>query len=263
LARADIAQPLLFAIQVGIVRALAAIGVQASGYFGHSVGEIAAAWGAGALSLAEAGRVVIVRSRQQQRTQGRGGMAAFALDHDSARDFLAEIESPLEIAAFNAARSVTVSGPAEEIERLAVAARGRGLGFRRLDLDFAFHSQEMDPIRDDLLTSLARLRSHPLEGRLVSTATGDAVGAQPLDAEYWWRNVRYPVRFAEAATRLIDDGYRIFLEIGRPPRTPQILPHGRAPLGGGRRTRAREPFKKRGRWRSVSGYSSPVPRFGV
>src|SRR5215469_12857097 len=93
LARADIAQPLLFAIQVGIVRALAATGIHASGYFGHSVGEIAAAWGAGALSLAEAGHVVIVRSRQQQRTQGRGGMAAFALAHDAARDFLAEIES--------------------------------------------------------------------------------------------------------------------------------------------------------------------------
>ena len=214
LARADIAQPLLFAIQVGVVQALRAIGIHASGYFGHSVGEIAAAWGAGALSLADAGRVVVARSRQQQRTQGTGGMAAVALAHDAARDLLAEIESPLEIAAFNAARSVTVSGPVDEIERLAVAARGRGLGYRRLDLDFAFHSREMDPIREDLLTSLAGLLSRPPEGRLVSTVTGEAVGAQPLDAEYWWRNVRYPVRFAEAAAGLIGDGYRIFLEIG-------------------------------------------------
>ena len=217
LARADIAQPLLFAIQVGVVEALRAIGIHASGYFGHSVGEIAAAWGAGALSLADAGRVVVKRSRQQQRTQGTGGMAAVALARDATRDLLAELESPLEIAAFNAARSVTISGPGVEIERLAIAARGRGLGYRRLDLDFAFHSREMDAIREDLLTSLAGLVSCPPEARLVSTVTGEAVGAQGLDAEYWWRNVRNPVRFAEAAARLIGEGYRIFLEIGPRP----------------------------------------------
>jgi phthiocerol/phenolphthiocerol synthesis type-I polyketide synthase C len=214
LARADIAQPLLFAIQVGVVEALRAMGIHASGYFGHSVGEIAAAWGAGALSLADAGRVVLTRSREQQRTQGTGGMVAVALADDATRDLLAELESPLEIAAFNAARSVTISGPGEEIARLAVAARRRGLGYRRLDLDFAFHSKEMDPIREDLLTSLAGLVSGPPDARLVSTVTGEAVGAQGLDAEYWWRNVRNPVRFAEAAARLIGEGYRIFLEIG-------------------------------------------------
>src|SRR5271168_3839735 len=70
MARADIAQPLLFAVQVGIVEALREVDVRASGFLGHSVGEIAAAWAAGALSLGEAGRVVIARSRYQQRTQG-------------------------------------------------------------------------------------------------------------------------------------------------------------------------------------------------
>src|SRR5205823_8095240 len=74
LARADIAQPLLFAVQVGIVRALGAIGIRAIAHLGHSVGEIAAAWASGALTLADAGRVVVVRSRHQQRTQGEGRM---------------------------------------------------------------------------------------------------------------------------------------------------------------------------------------------
>jgi len=83
MARADVAQPLLFAVQVGIVEALREVGVSASGYLGHSVGEIAAAWAAGALSLGEAGRVVIARSRHQQRTQGKGRMAALALAPDA------------------------------------------------------------------------------------------------------------------------------------------------------------------------------------
>jgi phthiocerol/phenolphthiocerol synthesis type-I polyketide synthase C len=72
----------------------------------------------------------------------------------------------------------------------------------------------MDPIREDLLESLAGLSSHSPDARLVSTVTGEAVKAEAFDAEYWWRNVRNPVLFAEAAAQLIGEDYRIFLEIG-------------------------------------------------
>ena len=214
MSRADIAQPLLFAVQVGIVEALREIGVSASGYLGHSVGEIAAAWAAGALSLREAGRVVIARSRHQQRTQGKGRMAALALAPDAARDFLDGLDSSAEIAALNATHSVTVSGPSAEIERLEAEAKRRGFWFRRLDLDFAFHSRQMDPIREDLLESLSGLSSRHPTARLVSTVTGEAVEDDSLDAGYWWRNIRDPVRFAEATAFLAGEGHRIFLEIG-------------------------------------------------
>ena len=214
LARTDIAQPLLFAIQAGIVAALGAQGVVASAYFGHSVGEIAAAWGAGALSLADAGRVVIARSRSQQRTQGAGRMAALALAHDAALDFLGEIDSRAEIAALNAANSITLSGSVEEIARLGTEARRRKLWFRPLDLDFAFHSEMMEPIRDELLADLAGIASAPPPARMVSTVTGAIVDGEALDAEHWWRNIRNPVRFADAAQVLIGEGYRIFVEIG-------------------------------------------------
>ena len=212
--RADMAQPLLFAVQVGIVEALRDVGISASGYLGHSVGEITAAWAADALSLGEAGRVVLERSRHQQRTQGKGRMAALALAPDAARDFLHGLESPAEIAALNAANSVTISGPGPEIERLEAEAKRRGLWFRPLDLDFAFHSRAMDAIREDLLDSLVGLLSRRPAAMLVSTVSGEPVGDDPLDAGYWWRNIRSPVRFAQAAECLIRDGYRIFLEIG-------------------------------------------------
>ncbi len=214
MARTDIAQPLLFAVQVGIVEALREVGVSASGHLGHSVGEIAAAWAAGALSLGEAGRVVIARSRYQQRTQGKGRMAALALAPDAARDFLDGFDSPAEIAALNATHSVTVSGPSAEIERLEAEAKRRGLWFRPLDLDFAFHSRQMEPIREGLLGSLKDLSSRHPTARLVSTVTGKAVEGDSLDAGYWWRNIRSPVRFAEATAFLTAEGYRIFLEIG-------------------------------------------------
>ena len=215
--RADVAQPLLFAVQVGIVEALRELGVSASAYLGHSVGEITAAWGAGALSLAEAGQVVIARSRYQQRTQGEGRMAALALAPDAAREFLVDLDSQAEIAALNAAHSVTISGPETEIERLQEESERRGLWFRPLDLDFAFHSRAMDPIRADLLTSLIGLCSRHPEKMLVSTVTGQVVDDDLLDADHWWRNIRRPVRFADATVRLISEGFRIFVEIGPMP----------------------------------------------
>jgi phthiocerol/phenolphthiocerol synthesis type-I polyketide synthase C len=217
LARADVAQPLLFAVQVGIVTVLRRLGVAVAGHIGHSVGEIAAAWAAGALSLRTAARVVVARSRQQERTRGNGRMAALALGHREAQELLAEIGGALEVGAINATQSVTVSGPGAAIDRLAGEARRRGIACRTLDLDFAFHSAAMDPIREDLLAELGDLRSAAPERLLVSTVTGAPVGDGELDAAYWWRNIRSPVRFAEGMAALAAAGCRIFVEIGPNP----------------------------------------------
>ncbi len=193
------------------------MGVAAAGHIGHSVGEIAAAWAAGALSLADAARVVVARSRQQERTRGDGRMAALALGGAAARELLSELGSPLEVGAINATQSVTLSGPEEAINRLAAEARRRGLACRALDLDFAFHSAAMEPIRDDLLADLAGLSSSAPHALLISTVTGDQVAAGQLDAEYWWRNIRSPVRFSDGMAGLVDAGFRIFVEIGANP----------------------------------------------
>jgi acyl transferase domain-containing protein/acyl carrier protein len=217
LVRADIAQPLLFAIQVGIVTVLRRLGIDAAGHIGHSVGEIAAAWGAGALPLADAARVVAARSRQQERTRGQGRMAALTLGAAAAQEVLAETGSPLEIGAINATQSVTLSGPEEAIERLGAEARRRGIACRALDLDFAFHSAAMEPIRDGLLADLAGLSSRPPERLLVSTVTAEPVAAGQLDADYWWHNIRRPVRFSEGMKALVEAGFRIFVEIGPNP----------------------------------------------
>jgi acyl transferase domain-containing protein/NADPH:quinone reductase-like Zn-dependent oxidoreductase/acyl carrier protein len=217
LVHADIAQPLLFAIQVGIVEALRDLGIEAAGHIGHSVGEIAAAWGAGALSLAEAARVVVARSRHQERTRGNGRMAALALGNAAAQELLDELGSALEVGAINATQSVTVSGPADAIDRLAAEARRRGHPCRPLDLEFAFHSAAMDPIREGLLADLPGLASAAPATQLVSTVSGTAVVAGQLDAEYWWHNIRNPVRFTDAMATLVGDGFRILLEIGPNP----------------------------------------------
>ena len=217
LVHADVAQPLLFAIQLGIVTVLGGLGIEAEAHVGHSVGEIAAAWASGALSLTDAARVVVARSRNQERTRGDGRMAALALGSSAARELLDEIGSPLELGAINATHAVTVSGPSDAIERLGAEARRRGVAFRALDLDFAFHSAAMDPIRDRLLADLDGLTSSAPRARLFSTVTGEPVCAGQLDAEYWWHNIRSPVRFTDATAALVKDGFRIFVEIGPNP----------------------------------------------
>src|SRR5438874_476804 len=144
-------------------------------------------------------------------------MAALALGNSAARELLDEIGSPLELGAINATHAVTVSGPSDAIERLGAEARRRGVAFRALDLDFAFHSAAMDPIRDRLLADLAGLASSMPRESLLSTVTGEPVRAGQLDAEYWWHNIRSPVRFTDATAALVKDGFRIFVEIGPNP----------------------------------------------
>jgi phthiocerol/phenolphthiocerol synthesis type-I polyketide synthase C len=215
---ATFAQPLLFALQVATVRALEALGVQPSAVMGHSVGEVAAAWAAGFLSLDHAIDVVIARSRHQEATHGKGSMAALMLSEQEARAFLSTtgIEE-VDIAAINSSRSVTLSGPTAEIDRLVTAAAEARIGARKLDLNYPFHSALVDPVRGPLLRELDGLQQLPQRRPLVSTVLGDLVTDQRLDADYWWRNVRQPVQFEAALNCLIKEGSRVFVEIGPRP----------------------------------------------
>jgi acyl transferase domain-containing protein/acyl carrier protein len=215
--RTDIAQPLLFAVQVGITKVLRAQGVVATSYAGHSVGEIAAAWAAGALSLADACMVIVARSHQQQRTAGCGRMAALGLGAAEASELLAKLAGGLELAAINSSRAVTIAGPAESLARLECEATREGWRHTPLDLDYAFHSASLDFIQDDLLTDLAGLAPPACDGRFISTVEGGPVRGALLDAVYWWRNIREPVRFADAIQAMIGAGTNIFVEIGPNP----------------------------------------------
>ena len=207
-----IAQPLLFAVQVASVLALRAAGIQPDACMGHSVGEVAAAWAAGALSLDQAAQVIAARSRRQRATHGHGRMGVIALGLDKAQAAVAG--AGLEIAAHNSSGATTVAGPEDALAALATLAKRQGWSFIALDLDYAFHTAAMDPIRLPLLADLEGLAPSRSAIPFVSTVTGQVADGTELDAQYWWRNVREPVRFAEAARCLVEDGTRIFLEVG-------------------------------------------------
>jgi phthiocerol/phenolphthiocerol synthesis type-I polyketide synthase C len=209
-----IAQPALFALQVALTESLRARGVEAAAVMGHSVGEVAAAWAAGALSLDMAARVIVARSQAQAQTRGRGGMAAVALGAAEMAERISDagLDNAVEIAAENSPRNVTVSGSSEALAALMTTLR---VVSKRLDLDYAFHSAQMDPIRADLAVRIAGLQTGAdSETAFYSSVTGKLLEAAALDGHYWWRNVREPVRFGPALAELAQAGCRVFIEIG-------------------------------------------------
>jgi phthiocerol/phenolphthiocerol synthesis type-I polyketide synthase C len=216
----DIAQPLLFAVQVALTIALREHGVEAEGAMGHSVGEVAAAWASGALDLDSAARVIAARSRAQQARHGVGAMAVLGFGAEDAAKALAEAgldAKGIEIAAHNSSTAITVAGPIEAIALLEQESKERGWRFTKLDLDYAFHSAAMDPIEAAIRADLAALAPGACELPFISTVAGGAIEGGSLDADYWWRNVRAPVLFAEAAQAMVEDGFRIFVEVGPHP----------------------------------------------
>lgn len=213
----EVAQPLLFAYQLGVVDVLRHHGVRPEAVVGHSVGEIAAAYVSGALDLAAAARVVTARSRAQESTTGTGRMAAVGLSEKELTAELAQLGIRLELAGVNSRTDTTVAGQAADVALLSERLQERGVFARELDLDYAFHSAAMDPIREPLLRDLADLPSTKPQLPFVSTVTGRIVDDRPLDAEYWWQNVREPVQFAPAVEALAAEDFDIFVEIGPHP----------------------------------------------
>ncbi|TDD98136.1 type I polyketide synthase [Actinomadura rubrisoli] len=214
------AQPLLFALQGSLVAALAARGVHPSAVAGHSVGEVAAAYCAGALDRVSACKVIVERSAAQERTAGAGRMAAAGLGRDDAESLLAEAgcAGRVVVAAVNGARDVTLAGEAAPLESVGLRLDDQGIAFRDLGLNYAFHSPVMDPLHRPLLDALADLAPADTRTPLVSTVTGATQPGRTLDGDHWWRNLRDPVQFAAAVGTLTEaEGCDVLIEIGPHP----------------------------------------------
>ena len=212
----EVAQPALFALQVGLTQMLQQRGVTPCATCGHSVGEIAAAWASGALTLAQAVHVVRHRSALQALTKGTGQMTAVALARSELEALLdsLELSERLTIAGLNSPHGVTVAGDRDALARLeAMLAQGKAR-FKRLKLDYAFHTPAMDPIRERFYHFLSDLQPNASRIPFYSTVSGGALGGERLDAGYWWRNVRDAVRFQDAVAAMLHSDINIFVEVG-------------------------------------------------
>ncbi|MGW0891191.1 SDR family NAD(P)-dependent oxidoreductase, partial [Saccharopolyspora sp. NPDC002578] len=217
LQRVDVVQPALFAIMVSLAELWRSAGVRPDVVVGHSQGEIAAACVADALSLPDAARVVVLRSRIiADRLAGRGGMVSVALPEDDVRNRVRD-HPGLEIAAVNGPASVVVSGEPPALAALLAECEAANVRSRRIPVDYASHSAQVDEIHQELTSALRGLEPRPLRVPFYSTVSGEWVDGTGLDAEYWHRNLRRPVGFHGATRALLEHGCRAFVEVSPHP----------------------------------------------
>ncbi|MFT3864056.1 MAG: SDR family NAD(P)-dependent oxidoreductase [Solirubrobacterales bacterium] len=217
LERLDVVQPALFAVMVSLARLWEACGVEPAAVVGHSQGEIAAAHIAGALSLDDAARVVALRSAAMRSIAGQGGMASVSLPLVDLERRLAPFEGRLSMAAINGPADLVVSGEPEALEELLEACEGEGIRARRIAVDYAAHSAQIDALREELLEAFGPIEPHASFIPFHSTVAGAQVDGAGLDADYWYRNLRETVRLEPVITLLLEQGRRSFIEIGPHP----------------------------------------------
>ncbi|WP_425087977.1 SDR family NAD(P)-dependent oxidoreductase [Streptomyces cyanogenus] len=215
--RVDVLQPALFAVMVSLAELWKAAGVRPDAVIGHSQGEIAAAYVAGALCLDDAAAVVALRSKLLLPLAGSGTMASVALPAADLEERLSGWNGRVGTAAVNGPTVTVVSGDAQAVRELVDACVADGVRARLIPVDYASHSDHVERIREELLSRLAHLTPRTAGIPFYSTVTGTEIDTSGLDADYWYRNIRRRVLFSETTGALLDAGHSLFVEISPHP----------------------------------------------
>lgn len=210
--RADMVQPILFAIAVSLAALWRSMGVRPEAVVGHSQGETAAAHVCGALSLDAAARVSALRARALSELAGTGAMASLPISAPDTRVLLAERREEIEVASVNGPTSTVVAGAVDAIEEFIRDLADAGIEAKRLPVDYASHSAQVEPVRDAVIDALSGISASSSDIPYYSTVAGGLIDTRALDASYWWENLRRPVQLADAVTELANDGFRAFVE---------------------------------------------------
>jgi polyketide synthase 5 len=214
----DRVQPTVFAVQVALAETMKSYGVRPGAVIGHSMGEVAAAVVAGALSLEDAVKVICRRSQLMLRISGSGAMASVELPAQQVlSDLAARGVRDVVLSVIASPQSTVVGGATQSIRDLVEHWQERGVMAREVAVDVASHSPQVDPILDDLTDALADLT--PMEPMVpyYSATLYDPRDPAEWDAYYWADNLRHAVRFAAAVQAALEDGYRVFGELSPHP----------------------------------------------
>ncbi len=209
----------MWAVMVSLAEVWRASGVGPGAVVGHSQGELAAAVVAGVLSLEDAARVVALRSRLIGRElAGLGGMVSLPLGEEAAGELIGRWAGRVSVATVNGPGSTVVAGEAVALDELMVVCEREGVGARRVAVDYGSHTVQVEGLREALLELAAPVVGRAGDVPMYSSVTGGLVGEGEADAEYWFRNLREPVRFLDTVGGLIaDGGYTTFVEVSAHP----------------------------------------------
>jgi acyl transferase domain-containing protein/SAM-dependent methyltransferase len=208
----------IFSLQVALTRLWRSWGIEPIAVLGHSLGEYAAAHAAGVLSLSDAIRLVAERGRLTQELPAGGAMAAVLARHDVVEAELARSEGALEVAAWNGPENVVVAGQSAAIESAIARLEADGFEAKRLRVSYAGHSRFVAPALPALAEILKTAEFKPARLTLLSNVSGKIAGPDEMSRpDYWTKQIREPVRFAQAMETLAGMGATHFVEIGPHP----------------------------------------------
>ncbi|MYT92222.1 acyltransferase domain-containing protein [Streptomyces sp. SID8359] len=208
------AQPALYALQCALVRLWEESGIRPRAVTGHSVGEYAALFAAGALSLADGLELSAHRGRLMRDHCEPGAMVAVALDRESALE-LSAAHTGLEVAVVNGEHSQVLAGPEPVVRRVCAVLDERRIAYERLAVDRAFHTAAVEPMLDRFGKVLAQSSLTPVHTRFISSLDGRTrePGWIP-DADHFLRHAREPVRYDAALRSVAVEQPAVLLEIG-------------------------------------------------
>ena len=212
----DRIQPVLVGVQLALTQLWRSHGVEPDAVIGHSMGEIAAAVVAGALSVAEGLRVIATRSRLMARLSGQGAMALLELDAPATESLIADYPD-VTLAVYASPRQSVIAGPPEQVDAVIAMVDAQDRLARRIEVDVASHHPTIDPILPELRSALADL--NPQRGTIPTfISTDDQRGTDTIlfDADYWAANLRNPVRFSQAVAAAAEN-HATFVEISPHP----------------------------------------------
>ncbi|MEU5693430.1 SDR family NAD(P)-dependent oxidoreductase [Actinosynnema sp. NPDC020468] len=212
LTRVDLVQPALFAVMTGLAVLWTAAGVTPDAVIGHSQGEIAAAYTAGALSLTDAIKVVTRRAQAITTLTGHAGMLSLPLNADDTRRVI-DGHADVHVAALNGPRNTVVAGGLDSLRTLRDATEHA----RLIPVDYASHTPHVEPLAELIPSLLAGITPRPARIPFHSTVTGGPLDTTALDPRYWYDNLRNPVLFHPTVAAMVHSGHKTFLEISPHP----------------------------------------------
>jgi myxalamid-type polyketide synthase MxaE and MxaD len=210
----DVSQAAVFSMQVALSALWRSWGIEPDAVLGQSLGEIAAAHAAGALSLESAVAVVHHRSRLMKTVAGKGKTAVVGLSPEAVREAIADWNGDLSFAGSSSSESSVVSGTPRAVSAMLAKMEQQGIFAQIIaGVDVAFHGSQMEPLRGELERSLSEIDSDGAKIAMMSTVTGAWLNGSKPDAEYWGKNLCEPFKLAGALEKLIAEGFDGFLEI--------------------------------------------------
>lgn len=211
------AQPAGFALQVGLLALWRSWGIEPVAALGHSLGEYAAAYAAGVISLDDAMRVIVARGRGAALCAGRAGMVAVSAPAAVLARGIQAV-GDLEIATYNSAEDVVVSGAPSAVAKLAEWIQREGGRAKVLAIPYGSHSRWVEPALPVLAEALRTVTYRPANIALAANLTGALAGPEEMsNSDYWLAQMRQPVRFADAISAVASLGITHFVEIGPHP----------------------------------------------